>query len=223
MDWLKDALHFVTDVRGLIQLGGLVMVCVIVYVETGLFVGFFLPGDSLLVTAGVFAATGDLNVVALLVGASLCAVAGDQTGYWIGRKMGAALYSRPDSRFFKRRHLEAAHTFYEKYGAKTIVLARFVPIVRTFAPAVAGAAYMSYRTFVVYNVVGGILWVWSMVLAGYLLARSIPNIDQHIHIVIVIVIVLSILPGVVEYLRARRAAARRPPPVAPPDHPPEET
>jgi membrane-associated protein len=219
MDWLKEAVHFVTDVRGLIQLGGLLMVCIIVFVETGLFVGFFLPGDSLLVTAGVFAATGDLNVVSLLIGGSLCAIAGDQTGYWIGRKMGSALYSRPDSKFFKRRHLEAAHAFYEKHGAKTIVLARFVPIVRTFAPAVAGAAYMSYRTFVVYNIVGGILWVWSMVLAGYLLARSIPNIDEHIHIVIVIVIVLSILPGVVEYVRARRAAAKKPHPVAPPDLP----
>lgn len=208
MDWLREAFHFVTDVRGLIQLGGLLMICTIVFVETGLFVGFFLPGDSLLVTAGIFAATGELNIVALLVGASLCAVAGDQTGYWIGRKAGAALYARTDSRFFKRRHLEAAHAFYEKYGAKTIVLARFVPIVRTFAPAVAGAAYMSYRTFVAYNVVGGVLWVWSMTLVGYLLASSIPNIDRHIHIVIAIVIVLSIMPAVIEFFRTRSARRR---------------
>jgi membrane-associated protein len=204
MDWLSEAFRFVTDVRGLIQLGGLLMVCIIVFVETGLFVGFFLPGDSLLVTAGVFAATGDLHLGALLLGASACAVVGDQTGYWIGRKAGGALYRRPDSLFFKRSHLERAHAFYERYGAKTIVIARFVPIVRTFAPAVAGAAEMHYRTFVTYNVIGGLLWVWSMVLVGYFLGRSVPNIEQHMHIVIVIVILLSMMPGVVEWQRERR-------------------
>jgi membrane-associated protein len=109
---------------------------------------------------------------------------------------------------FKRRHLERAHAFYEKYGAKTIVIARFVPIVRTFAPAVAGAAEMNYRTFVTYNIAGGLLWVWSMVLGGFLLGRSVPNIEQHIHIVIVLVVLLSILPGVIEWYRARRRSAR---------------
>jgi membrane-associated protein len=165
----------------------------------------------LLVTAGVFAAMGDLHVGTLLVGASLCAVVGDQTGYWIGRKAGAALYRRPDSLFFKRRHLELARAFYEKHGAKTIVLARFVPIVRTFAPAVAGAAEMHYRRFVTYNVLGGVLWVWSMVLVGYLLARSVPDIERHIHLVIAIVIALSLAPPIVEYYRTRRSAARRAP------------
>jgi len=203
VQWLQDALHFITDVRGLIQLGGLLMVCVIVFVETGLFVGFFLPGDSLLVTAGIFAATGDLNVFALLAGASVCAVTGDQVGYWIGRRAGQALYSRPDSKLFKRKHLERAHAFYEKYGAKTIVLARFVPIVRTFAPAVAGAAEMAYRQFVVYNVMGGLLWVWSTVLLGYFLGRAVPSIERYIHVVIAVVIILSILPGVIELYRAR--------------------
>ena len=211
MEWLQDGVRFVTDVRGLIQLGGLLAVCVIVFVETGLLVGFFLPGDSLLVTAGVFAAAGDLNVTALLIGASICAVVGDQVGYWIGRRAGAALYRRPDSRVFKRKHLERAHAFYEKYGAKTIVLARFVPIVRTFAPAVAGAAEMTYRRFVVYNVLGGLLWVFSTVLLGYFLGRSVPNIDRHIHIVIAIVIVLSFIPVLVELYRSR---TRRPTPSA---------
>jgi membrane-associated protein len=147
-------------------------------------------------------------LLALLLGASLCAIVGDQTGYWIGRKAGQALYRRPDSMLFKRRHLERAHAFYEKYGAKTIVIARFVPIVRTFAPAVAGAAEMNYRTFVTYNIAGGLLWVWSMVLGGFLLGRSVPNIEQHIHIVIVLVVLLSILPGVIEWYRARRRSAR---------------
>src|SRR6185503_14953082 len=125
MQWLQDAWHFITDVRGLIQLGGLLMVFIIIFVETGLFVGFFLPGDSLLITAGIFAASGDLSLAALLAGASVCAVAGDQLGYWIGRRAGQTLYNRPDSKLFKRKHLERAHAFYEKYGAKTIVIARF--------------------------------------------------------------------------------------------------
>jgi len=203
MDWIREAFHFVTDVRGLIQLGGLLMICTIVFVETGLFVGFFLPGDSLLVTAGVFAASGDLNLVVLLASASACAIAGDQVGYYIGRRAGAALYNRPDSRFFKRKHLERAHAFYEKHGAKTIVLARFVPIVRTFAPAVAGAAEMNYRRFVSYNVFGGLFWVLSTVLLGYFLGRAVPDIDRHIHIVIAIVIFVSFLPVVYELYRSR--------------------
>ncbi len=203
MDWIREAFHFVTDVRGLIQLGGLLMICTIVFVETGLFVGFFLPGDSLLVTAGVFAASGDLNLAVLLVAASACAIAGDQLGYYIGRRAGAALYNRPDSRFFKRKHLERAHAFYEKHGAKTIVLARFVPIVRTFAPAVAGAAEMNYRRFVSYNVFGGLFWVLSTVLLGYFLGRAVPDIDRHIHLVIAIVIFVSFLPMVYELYRSR--------------------
>ena len=204
MEWLQDFIRFITDVRGLIQLGGLLAICIIVFIETGLFVGFFLPGDSLLVTAGVFAAAGDLNLIALLLATSACAIAGDQVGYWIGRRAGATLYNRPDSKVFKRKHLERAHAFYEKHGAKTIVLARFVPIVRTFAPAVAGAAAMEYRRFVFYNIAGGILWVFSTVLLGYFLGRSVPNIDRHIHIVIAVVIFLSTIPIMIEFYRSRR-------------------
>jgi membrane-associated protein len=204
MEWLQDFIRFITDVRGLIQLGGLLAICIIVFVETGLFVGFFLPGDSLLVTAGIFAAAGDLNVFAVLIGASICAVVGDQVGYWIGRRAGVTLYRRPDSKVFKRKHLERAHAFYEKHGAKTIVLARFVPIVRTFAPAVAGAAAMEYHRFVFYNIAGGILWVFSTVLLGYFLGRSVPNIDRHIHIVIAVVIFLSTIPILIELYRSRR-------------------
>lgn len=210
-EWLTDLLHKILDVRTIVQTGGMLMVCVIVFVETGLFVGFFLPGDSLLVTAGLFAAKGDLNIYWLLILVSICAVVGDQVGYVIGRKAGQTLYKREDSFFFRKKHLEKAHEFYEKYGAKTIVLARFVPIVRTFAPAVAGAAQMNYRTFVTYNVVGGILWVWSCLLLGYFLGRAIPNLDKYIHFVIAIVIFLSILPGVYEFWKARRAKA---PPIA---------
>jgi len=141
---LKGLFHFLYDVQGLIQWGGTLLVCVIVFIETGFFVGFFLPGDSLLVTAGVFAAAGHLPLAALLPLVSLCAIAGDQLGYWIGRKAGRALYRRKDSFVFRKRHLERAHQFYETYGGKTVILARFVPIVRTFCPPVAGAAQMQY-------------------------------------------------------------------------------
>jgi membrane-associated protein len=198
---LKDAYHWLTDIKGLIQWGGMLLICSVVFVETGLFVGFFLPGDSLLVTAGVFAAAGHLHLGLLLSLVSLCAVVGDQVGYWIGRRAGQALYKRSDSLLFQKRHLERAHEFYARYGGKTIVLARFVPIVRTFAPPVAGAANMSYRRFVFFNILGGFLWVWSMVLIGYFLGSSIPEIDKHIHVVIAIVIFLSILPPVIEAVR----------------------
>jgi membrane-associated protein len=133
----------------------------------------------------------------------MCAVAGDQVGYWIGRRAGQTLYKRDDSLLFKKRHLERAHEFYDRYGGKTIVLARFVPVVRTFAPPVAGAANMEYRKFVFYNIAGGILWVWSMVLLGYSLGSSIPDIDSRIHIVVAVVIVLSVIPAVVEVVRQR--------------------
>jgi len=213
IEFLKDALHFLYDVEGLIRWGGTFLVCVIVFVETGLFVGFFLPGDSLLVSAGIFAAAGHLNLAWLLLSVSLCAVVGDQVGYAIGRKAGQTLYRREDSLIFRRRHLERAHEFYEKYGAKTIVIARFVPIVRTFAPAVAGAANMNYRQFVTYNVMGGLLWVWSMLLGGFWLGTAIPDINRNIHLVIGIVVLLSILPAIIEALRIRakkRAVVRDP-------------
>jgi membrane-associated protein len=140
----------------------------------------------------------------LLLSVSLAAVVGDQLGYFIGLRTGPRIFTREDSLLFKRAHLMRAHAFYEKHGGKTIILARFVPVIRTFAPVVAGVAEMEYRRFVTYNVIGGVAWVWSMALLGYSLGRVVPNIDRHIHIVIAVVIVLSILPGVVELWRARR-------------------
>jgi membrane-associated protein len=204
LEFIRNAFHLLTDVQGIVEWGGVLMVCFIVFVETGLFVGFFLPGDSLLVTAGIFASVVHLNLPLLLVSVSLCAIAGDQLNYWIGRKTGEALYRRGDSFFFRRKHLQRAHDFYEKYGGKTVVLARFVPIVRTFAPAVAGAAHMKYRRYLAYDVMGGVLWVWSMILAGYFLSSAIPDITKHIHLVIVVVILLSVLPVVIEIVRNRR-------------------
>jgi membrane-associated protein len=202
-DSIPHLLHTLYDVQGLIQWGGTFLVCLIVFVETGLFFGFFLPGDSLLVTAGVFAAAGVLNIDVLLPLAALCAIAGDQLGYWIGRKAGQALYRREDSFFFKRRHLERAHRFYEAYGGKTVILARFMPIVRTFCPPVAGAAAMRYPRYLAYDVAGGCIWVSTMILGGYFLASLVPNINQRIHWVIAAVILLSFLPSIIAGLRGR--------------------
>jgi membrane-associated protein len=195
------------DVRGLIEWGGTVLVCSIVFVETGMFVGFFLPGDSLLVTAGVFAGAGHLKLAWLLCLVSLCAIAGDQMGYWIGRQAGASLYRRENSRIFRKRHLESAHAFYEKYGGKTIILARFVPIIRTFCPPVAGAAKMSYARYLLYDIFGGILWVWTLVLAGFALGQTIPNVDKRIHYIIAAVILLSLIPAAHQAWTARKHAA----------------
>ena len=203
---IKDALHFIYDVHSLIQWGGLTLVCVIVFVETGLFMGFFLPGDSLLVTAGIFSRMGDLPLGWLLGLGWACAVAGDQLGYLIGYKAGQALYQRPDSLFFKKKHLQRTHDFYERYGVKTIILARFVPIVRTFAPVVAGIGQMRYRRFLCWDLVGGASWICGMVLTGYFLASVVPNIEKRVHIVIVIVIFVSILPGIIQFFREWRKA-----------------
>ena len=210
----KQLFQFVYDVQGLIRWGGTLLVCIIVFVETGFFVGFFLPGDSLLVTAGIFAAAGHLSLAALLTAVSLCAIAGDQVGYWIGRKAGEALYRREDSLLFRKRHVERAHDFYEKYGGKTVILARFVPIIRTFCPPVAGAAKMSYTRYLSYDVFGGFFWVGTMVLGGYFLGSAVPNIGQRIHWVIAVVVFLSLLPAVIGTLRVRaQKSAKSIPPV----------
>ncbi len=209
VEWLKQAFHFLYNVQGLVRLGGTPLVCVVVFVETGFFVGFFLPGDSLLVTAGIFAAAGLLPLKTLLPLVMLCAIVGDQIGYWIGRKAGQALYRREDSFLFKKRHVERAHDFYEKYGGKTVILARFIPIVRTFCPPVAGAAQMAYPRYLAYDVFGGIFWVGSMILGGYFLGSLVPNIGQRIHWVIAVVVVLSLLPAVIGALKSRRAASTK--------------
>jgi membrane-associated protein len=220
IEWIGDLLHQIYDVEGIIRWGGLLMLVAIVFAETGLMIGFFLPGDSLLVTAGIFAAAGHLDIVSLLLWVTLAAIVGDQLGYYIGHRTGPRIFRREDSLLFKRKHLVRAHEFYEKYGGKTIVIARFVPIVRTFAPTVAGAAEMTYRKFATYNILGGFLWVWSMVLAGYKLPAAISlvigreftpdDVKDYLHIIIVVVVFLSILPAIVEWWRERRKARLEP-------------
>ena len=181
----------------------------IIFAETGLAIGFFLPGDSLLVVAGLFAAAGKLNLWVMLVSLFVAAVVGDAAGYYSGKKMGKAIFSRPKSRLFNPKHLVKAHAFYEKYGGKTIIIARFIPIVRTFAPIVAGAAEMPYRTFAFFNILGSFLWIFSMLLAGYFLGGLVESVfgiklDEHIDKVVIVVVLLSILPMIFEYWKARR-------------------
>lgn len=206
MDLIWELFRRLNTLDELIRWGGYTVLTIIVFTETGLMIGFFLPGDSLLVTAGLLAAAGTLDLWMLNALLIPAAIAGDSVGYWIGAKAGQALFARPDSRFFSRKHLLYTKAFYERHGGKTIVLARFVPIVRTFAPVVAGVAEMRYRRFIAYNVFGGIGWVASMTCLGFFLGRAIPNIDRHVHIVIAIVIFLSVLPGIIEVWRTRRRA-----------------
>lgn len=206
MELIQDFFRTVYNVPELIRLGGMVGLILIVFAETGLMVGFFLPGDSLLVTAGLFAAKGDLDILWLNLALMVSAIVGDATGYWIGYRAGQALYSRPNSLLFRREHLIRTHEFYERHGGKTIVIARFMPIIRTFAPVVAGAATMTYRRFALYNLAGGIGWVASMTLTGYFLGQAVPEIDKHIHIVVAVVIFLSLLPGIITVVRAKLQA-----------------
>src|SRR5207245_1649814 len=184
--------------------GGYAVLVTIVFTETGLLVGFFLPGDSLLITAGLVAAAGHLNLWLLFVLLSLAAITGDSVGYAIGYRAGPVLFTRPKSLLFDPRHLDRTREFYARHGAKTIVIARFVPLIRTFAPVVAGVGQMEYRRFLFYNVAGGVGWVTSMTWAGYFLGRAIPNIADYVHLVVIIVIVLSVIPIVVEIVRERR-------------------
>jgi membrane-associated protein len=190
--------------RELIRGGGSPLICTVVFVETGFFVGFFLPGDSLLVTAGILSAGGVIPLKLLLLPVMLCAIVGDQIGYWIGRSAGAALYRREDSFFFRRRHLERAHDFYEKYGGRAVILARFVPIIRTFCPPVAGAAKMPYGRYLTFDIFGGVFWVGTMILGSYFLGHLVPNIAGRIHYVIAVVILLSIMPAIISIWRTRR-------------------
>lgn len=174
----------------------------IVFAETGLLVGFFFPGDSLLFTIGVVAGAGKLDVAFIILLLAAAAIIGDQTGFMLGRRTGPRIFDRPDSRFFKRDHLVQTQAFYEKHGGKTIIYARFVPIIRTFAPFIAGVAGMRYGRFVAFNVFGGIGWVVSMVLAGYFLG-GVPLIRQHFEKVVLGIVFVSVLPIGIEYLRHR--------------------
>jgi membrane-associated protein len=211
VEFLSGILDGSVSLSDLIRWGGYAVLVAIVFCETGLLIGFFLPGDSLLITAGLVAATGVLDIWLLNVLLIVAAIVGDSVGYAIGYRVGPRLFTREDSLLFNRKHLLRTKVFYEKYGGKTIVLARFIPLIRTFAPVVAGIGQMEYRRFLFYNVFGGIGWVVSLTWAGYLLGTLVPDISRYIHVVVVVVIVLSMVPIVVELWKARRKDSREDP------------
>jgi membrane-associated protein len=204
---LMDLFHQIYNVQAIITWGGMAALVAVVFSETGLLVGFFLPGDSLLVTAGVFCTSANptgkplLNILWLNIAVGIAAVVGDQVGFYIGRKTGPKLFNRENSLLFNKKHLVRTHEFYEKHGGKTIIIARFMPIIRTFAPVVAGVGDMNYRRFISYNVFGGIGWVVSMTGIGYGLASVWPDVTKHIEKLIILIIFLSLLPGIIAYLR----------------------
>jgi membrane-associated protein len=218
LNQLIDLFHRVYDVQGIVRWGGLLALVVIVFAETGLLVGFFLPGDSLLVTAGIYCnplAPGQaplLNIVTVNLAVMAAAILGDTVGYWIGAKSGPRLFTREQSLLFSKKHLLRTRDFYVRHGGKTIIIARFMPFVRTFAPVVAGIGRMSYRRFLSYNVVGAVTWVLSMTLLGFGLSRAFPDLPKHIDKVIIVIIAVSLIPGAIGWLTNRKKA--KVPPVA---------
>jgi membrane-associated protein len=205
MQPIFDLFHRLSNLPDLVQWAGLFGLTAIIFSETGLLIGVFLPGDSLLVTAGLLAARGYLNVYSLAPVLTLAAICGNSLGYFIGSATGPRIFNRENSLFFNKKHALRAHEFYEKHGRKTIVLAQFMPIIRTFSPVIAGVGGMKFRQFITFNIIGAFVWVWSMLSIGYFLGSYIPGIDQHIEIVVVIVVFISILPGLIGTYRGRRA------------------
>ena len=201
---MLSSLHNLLDPQALIMALGTLGVIGIIFVETGLFIGFFLPGDSLIFTAGFLASQGYVSFAALLGGTFAAAVLGDSCGYAFGKKIGPALFTKEDSLFFNKNHIARAQHFYEKYGKKTIILARFVPVVRTFAPIVAGIGKMEYRTFITYNIVGGFIWTWSLLWLGYGFGSIIPNADRYVIPFVIAIIFISFIPPAWEIWKKRR-------------------
>lgn len=189
------------DITALIKTVGYIGILGIVFAESGLFIGFFLPGDSLLFTAGFLASQGYLDIATLCLLSFIGAVAGDSFGYAFGKKVGPKIFTKDDSLFFHKEHIARAQHFYEKHGPKTIIIARFMPIVRTFAPILAGVGSMKYRTFLTYNIVGALLWAVGLSLLGFFLGNSIPNIDRYLLPIIALIILASVLPSVIHVLK----------------------
>jgi membrane-associated protein len=202
---LTDLFDRLSNLPELVRWAGLFGLTAIVFSETGLLVGVFLPGDSLLVTAGLLSARGYLNVYHLVPSLTLAAILGNSVGYLIGRTTGPRIFRRENSIFFNKKHAIRAHDFFAKHGRKTVVIAQFMPVIRTFSPVIAGVAGMTLRDFMIFNIVGAFCWIWSMVGIGYFLGSYIPGIDQHIEIVVVIVVFISLLPALIGSYRSRRA------------------
>jgi len=198
---------FGVDLQELIQAVGYIGLFIILFAETGLFIGFFLPGDSLLFVAGLLAYEGLFNPMLLILVIALGAILGNIFGYAFGFRVGKKLFDRPDSKIFKKEHLKTAESYYELHGGKTILLARFIPIVRTFAPIVAGVGKMNYRSFLIYNITGAIGWTVLLVMGGYFLGSLVPNVDRYLLPIIILIIIFSFIPGVLHYLSERKKKA----------------
>lgn len=198
------------DLQSIVKSLGYFGVWGIIFAESGLLIGFFLPGDSLLFTAGFLAYRGFLNIWILIIGAFICAVIGDNVGYATGRRFGRRLFQKEDSWFFQKKNLAKTQQFYQKHGKKTIVLARFVPIVRTFAPIIAGLGVMDYRSFLSYNVIGGFLWTFGITLLGFLLGKSLPaeQVDQYLLPIVGLIVVVSLIPSILHLIAENRSHRR---------------
>lgn len=192
------------DIEAIIKTLGLLGIFLIVFAESGLLIGMFFPGDSLLFTAGLLASFGVISIWALIPVVILAAILGDSTGYWFGDKLGPKIFNREDSLLFSKKHIERAHLFYEKYGAKAIILARFVPVVRTLVPTIAGIGAMEYRKFLRFNIIGGALWSTSLPLLGFFLGKTVPDIDKYLLPIILGIIIFSFVPIVLEVWKGRR-------------------
>ena len=190
------------DPKLIVETIGLVGTSAIVFAESGLFFGFFLPGDSLLFSAGLIASQGHIGIISLLFSAFVCAVLGDNVGYFTGSKMGEKLFTREDSWIFKKSYIQKTETFFKKYGKKSVILARFIPIVRTFTPILAGAGKMEYRTFFIFNLIGGFLWTWGIILSGFFLGSIFPATEKYLTPIIAVIIVVSFLPTIFEIIKS---------------------
>lgn len=197
-------LNQLIDPITIIKTLGLLGVILIIFAESGLLIGFIFPGDSLLFTAGLLASQGFIPFIPLAAGTFIAAALGDNLGYFFGKKVGIGLFTKEDSMFFKRKHVARAEKFYEKYGKKTIILARFIPIVRTFAPVVAGIANMEYKSFVRFNIIGAAIWAIGISTLGYTLGLTVPGIKQYLTPIIILIVLTSFLPGIIEYFINRR-------------------
>lgn len=194
-------MYHMFDVTHLIQTGGLLLIALIIFSETGAMLGFFLPGDTLLLSAGVLAASGKLSIVGVIATIAIAAIVGDSTGYYIGHKLGRRLFRKPDGVVFRKEHIDRAEVFYEKHGSKTMLVAHFVPVIRAFIPVTAGAARMPYSQFALFDIIGCVLWSISLTLLGYFVASKIPGIEHYVEPVLILVILSFLAPTIWHVLR----------------------
>lgn len=207
MQTFFDFLKQLTDPQSIIHLGGLALLLLVIFAETGLFIGFFLPGDSLVFISGLLCATKpyllNTSFPSLILSMMIAAILGNMLGYWFGKKIGTNLYNKKDSLLFKKRHVDATTNFYEKHGGKTLILGRFLPIIRTFAPILAGVIRIRFKQFMIYNCIGAVLWIGSISSIGYFLGRQFPQTEQYLGYIVIGLIVITTLPVAMTYLKKR--------------------